>query len=55
MKVLVAGATGAIGLPLISYLKENGHAVFGLMGSSDYESVLVKMGAEAAPYTQGSH
>lgn len=47
MKVLVAGATGAIGRPLIAHLKENGHAVFGLVRSSDSESALVEMGAEA--------
>jgi hypothetical protein len=34
MKVLVAGATGAIGRPLIRCLKESGHAVFGLVRSS---------------------
>ena len=37
MKVLVAGATGAIGRPLIRCLKESGHAVFGLVRSSDSE------------------
>ena len=47
MKVLVAGATGAIGRPLIRCLKESGHAVFGLGRSSDSESALVEMGAEA--------
>jgi nucleoside-diphosphate-sugar epimerase len=47
MKVLVAGATGAIGRPLIRLLKESGHAVFGLARSSDSERALVEMGAEA--------
>ena len=47
MKVLVAGATGAIGRPLIRLLKESGHAVFGLARSSDAERALVEMGAEA--------
>ena len=47
MKALVAGATGAIGRPLIRCLKESGHAVFGLVRSSDSESALVEMGAEA--------
>ena len=47
MKVLVAGATGAIGRPLIRCLKESGHAVFGLARSSDSASALVEMGAEA--------
>jgi nucleoside-diphosphate-sugar epimerase len=46
MKVLVAGATGAIGRPLIRRLKEGGHAVFGLARSSDSASTLVEMGAE---------
>ena len=47
MKVLVAGATGAIGRPLMRLLKESGHAVFGLARSSDSERALVEMGAEA--------
>jgi nucleoside-diphosphate-sugar epimerase len=48
MKVLVAGATGAIGRPLIRLLKESGHAVIGLARSSDAERTLVEMGAEVA-------
>ena len=47
MKLLVAGATGAIGRPLIRCLKESGHSVFGLVRSPDSESALVEMGAEA--------
>lgn len=47
MKVLIAGATGAIGRPLIRRLKESGHAVFGLVRSSDKASVLFDMGGEA--------
>jgi 2-alkyl-3-oxoalkanoate reductase len=47
MKVLVAGVTGAIGRPLICLLKESGHAVFGLVRSSDSEQALVEMGAGA--------
>jgi nucleoside-diphosphate-sugar epimerase len=47
MKVLVAGATGAIGRPLIRCLKEGGHTVFGLVRSSDSEATLLQMGAEA--------
>jgi nucleoside-diphosphate-sugar epimerase len=47
MKVLVAGATGAIGRPLIRRLKESGHAVFGLARSSGSASAIVEMGAEA--------
>jgi nucleoside-diphosphate-sugar epimerase len=47
MKLLVAGATGAIGRPLIRCLKERGHSVFGLVHSSGSESALFEMGAEA--------
>lgn len=47
MKVLIAGATGAIGRPLIRSLKERGHAVFGLVRSPDALSVVAEMGAEA--------
>jgi hypothetical protein len=47
MKLLVAGATGAIGSPLIRCLKESGHSVFGLVRSSDSNGALVEMGAEA--------
>ena len=47
MKVLVAGATGAIGRPLIRCLKESGHMVFGMARSSNSGSALVEMGAEA--------
>src|SRR6185437_11613486 len=47
MKVLVAGATGAIGRTLIRLLKECGHAVFGLARSPDSERALDEMGAEA--------
>lgn len=47
MKLLVAGATGAIGRPLIRCLKGSGHTVFGLVRSSDSGSALVEMGAEA--------
>jgi 2-alkyl-3-oxoalkanoate reductase len=46
MKVLVAGASGAIGRPLIRCLKEGGHAVFGLVRSADSASALDGMGAE---------
>ena len=34
MRILLAGATGAIGRPLIRCLKENGHTVFGLARSA---------------------
>ena len=35
MKVLLAGATGAIGSPLIGKLLAAGHAVFGMTQSSE--------------------
>ena len=41
MKILVAGATGAIGRPLIRCLKESGHAVLGLVRSADSGGSLV--------------
>jgi len=47
MRILLAGATGAIGRPLIRCLRENGHTVFGLVRSPDSEGALVEMGAEA--------
>src|ERR1700730_6020825 len=49
MRVLLAGATGAIGRPLIRGLKQHGHSVFGLVRSATSESthMLTEMGAEA--------
>lgn len=47
MRILLAGATGAIGRPLIRCLRENGHTVFGLVRSPDSEGALVEAGAEA--------
>ena len=50
MRVLLAGATGAIGRPLIRGLKQHGHSVFGLMRSaksSESTRMLTEMGAEA--------
>jgi nucleoside-diphosphate-sugar epimerase len=47
MRLLVAGATGAIGRPLIRSLKESGHTVFGLVRSPDSGRALAEMGAEA--------
>ena len=49
MRVLLAGATGAIGRPLIRGLKQHGHSVFGLVRSAKSESthMLTEMGAEA--------
>jgi len=50
MRVLLAGATGAIGRPLIRGLKQHGHSVFGLVRSaksSESTRMLTEMGAEA--------
>src|SRR5215472_1868857 len=47
MRVLVAGATGAIGRPLIRGLKQHGHSVFGFARSAGSTRVLTEMGAEA--------
>ena len=46
MRVLVAGATGAIGRPLIDGLKQHGHSVFGLVRSSESARILTETGAE---------
>jgi nucleoside-diphosphate-sugar epimerase len=46
MKVLLAGATGAIGRPLILSLKQHGHSVFGLARSAESTRTLAEMGAE---------
>ncbi len=37
MRVLIAGATGAIGRPLVRCLRERGHAVFALARSRRLE------------------
>lgn len=50
MRVLLAGATGAIGRPLIRGLKQHGHSVFGLVRSAkspESTPMLTEMGAEA--------
>src|ERR1700724_289803 len=47
MRVLLAGATGAIGRPLIRGLKPNGHDVFGLVRSAESTRMLTEIGAEA--------
>jgi uncharacterized protein YbjT (DUF2867 family) len=47
MRVLLAGATGAIGRPLIRGLKQHGHSVFGLVRSAESARMLTEMGAEA--------
>jgi 2-alkyl-3-oxoalkanoate reductase len=47
MRVLLAGATGAIGRPLIRGLRQHGHSVFGLVRSVESTRMLTEMGAEA--------
>jgi 2-alkyl-3-oxoalkanoate reductase len=46
MKVLVLGATGAVGLPLVSQLGERGHAVVGTSRTEERAETLRKLGAE---------
>ena len=47
MRVLLAGATGAIGRPLIPGLKQSRHSVFCLVRSAESTRILAEMGAEA--------
>jgi 2-alkyl-3-oxoalkanoate reductase len=46
MRVLIAGATGAIGRPLIRYLKQDGHNVFALARSPKSSHVVTQLDAE---------
>ena len=46
MRVLMAGATGAIGRPLIGGLKQHGHSVFGLVRWPESARMLTEMDAE---------
>src|SRR5919106_2427020 len=48
MKVLVIGATGAVGLPLMSQLVERGHAVVGTSRTQERAETLRRLGAEPA-------
>src|SRR4051812_47668220 len=45
MKVLVAGSTGALGLPTVRQLVDNGHEVFGLTRSKEKAGLLTEAGA----------
>jgi nucleoside-diphosphate-sugar epimerase len=45
MKILIAGATGAIAQPLLSLLDQSGHAVYGITQSRDHVRVIVEEGA----------
>ena len=46
MRVLIAGASGAIGRPLVRRLKENRHTVFGLTRSPQSSHAVAELGAE---------
>src|SRR5262245_9539194 len=47
MKVFIAGATGALGLPLARELAAQGHEVLGLTRSAAKRSLLENVGARA--------
>jgi nucleoside-diphosphate-sugar epimerase len=46
MRVLIAGATGAIGRPLLRCLRENRHVVFGLARSPPSSRAVAELGAK---------
>ena len=46
MRILIAGATGAIGRPLVRCLRANQHEVFALTRSPDSAPALEEIGAE---------
>jgi|LakMenEpi03Aug12_release.lakeMendotaPanAssembly.Ray.scaffolds.fasta_scaffold53312_3 nucleoside-diphosphate-sugar epimerase len=46
MKILIAGASGAIGLPLIDLLIQDGHEVFGMTQSKEKASLIAGKGAK---------
>jgi nucleoside-diphosphate-sugar epimerase len=47
MRILIAGATGAIGRPLVRRLRANQHKVFALTRSPDSAPTLTEIGADA--------
>lgn len=47
MKILIAGATGAVGQPLIRLLSKQDHEVFGITQSPSKTDLLKKQGAQA--------
>ena len=47
MKVIVAGATGAVGRPLVRVLRESGHEVIGITRTSAGAAALSTLGATA--------
>jgi len=48
MKILIAGATGAMGRPLVRMLVQRGHDVVGLTRTAEKRSLLESMGAGAS-------
>ena len=46
MKILIAGATGAIGKPLIGFLQEQGHTLWGITQSQERAKGLEEQGAQ---------
>jgi uncharacterized protein YbjT (DUF2867 family) len=46
MKVLIAGATGALGIPLVRALTAGGHEVLGLSRTPEKSSRLATLGAQ---------
>jgi len=48
MRILIAGATGAIGRPLVRCLKEHRHTVFALTRSPQSARAVGELGAEPA-------
>src|ERR1700757_2740789 len=46
MRVLIAGATGAIGQPLIRCLNQNHHTVYALARSPKSSRIVTELGAE---------
>lgn len=46
MKILIAGASGAIGQPLINYLVEDGHDVYGITQSREKAQKILEKGAK---------
>ena len=52
MRVLIAGATGAIGRPLIQCLNQNHHTVYALARSPKSSRVVTELGAEPVSPTR---
>jgi 2-alkyl-3-oxoalkanoate reductase len=49
VRILIAGATGAIGRPLIRCLDDDHHGVFALARSPESSRMVTQLGAEAVP------